>query len=122
MRYFQTAIRAVSCLKEFPHKEYFVFSDETEWCQAHELELGLNLISNNVTYVDKNTGKNAFRDLQLLSMGKILVMSQGTFSLCAFILSHAVEKYTLFSDYMELKSSGVSAEKIQSELIKDTRW
>ena len=55
-RYFQTAIHAVSCLKEYPQQKYFVFSDEIAWCQAHEAELGLSLISDSVIYVNKNTG------------------------------------------------------------------
>lgn len=115
--YFKAAICAVKHLTEYSAKKYFVFSDDVEWCQAHEEEVGLDLISDDITYVDQNIGKSSFRDMHLMSMGKIMIFPPcSSFSFCAFILSATVEKYVSFQQYKKLCLSEISEEKRLSQL------
>lgn len=121
--YYQAAIAAIRALDQFSPKKWFVFSDEIAWCQDHRHDLGLDLISDDmIVYAHQNTGKASFRDMQLLSMGKIMVFPPvSSFSFCAFILSDAVEKYVSYQNYKALYLSNLSADEIQSRLIQDAR-
>lgn len=71
--YYRAALAAVGKLPGYPNKKYFIFSDNIQWCREHERELGLNSVANEIIYVEQNIGAKSFRDLQLLSMGKIMI-------------------------------------------------
>lgn len=116
--YFETAIASIESLSEYSNKHYYIFSDDIDWCKEHEKELGIDTVHHKTTYVAGNTGKNCFRDMLLMSKGKIIVMCpSSTFSVCAFILSSTVEKYVCFTDF-QLLCDTASQQNPCTEIIK----
>ena len=72
--------KAVNYMKRKIDKpiSFFLFSDNMNWCRENLDILGLG--SENVTLVDFNKGENAFRDMQLMSLCKHIVIANSTFS------------------------------------------
>lgn len=72
--------RAVNYIKEKVSNpiSFFVFSDDMTWCRENLDSLGLS--DENVTFVDFNKGDNTFRDMQLMSLCKHIVIANSTFS------------------------------------------
>ncbi len=79
------------CIKRFlegaPGKwDLFVFSDDISWCKEHACELGFEDFEA-CTYIEGNMyGKN-YRDLQLMTMCKGMIMSNSSFSFLAVLLN-----------------------------------
>lgn len=118
-QYFKSAIDAVELLDGCQTWKYFIFSDDITWCQAHEQELGIHKVRERVIYVTGNSGKGGFRDMQLMSEGKILVLSPGsTFSSCAFLLSRTVQKYICFEQFQAL-SDVDDPDEMAARLFRD---
>lgn len=82
---------AVESLKKHvadPH--FFVFSDDIPWCKKNEEELGLQ--DTQVTYVEGNTGRNAYIDMILMSYCKnMALVTSSSFSYLAALLNHNPE-------------------------------
>ena len=95
------AIQSVEELTEYCNKEYFVFSDDLEWCMAHKRELGLELISTKVTFVSGNRGGDSYMDMYLMSLGKIMVpTAESSFSYVSLLLSDSIEKCVNSQKYL----------------------
>lgn len=80
---------AIECTeKEIENAQYFVFSDDLDWCRQNSQELGFDLARNRVTYVEGNHGEMSFRDMQLMSLckGNILA-NRSSFSYLAALLN-----------------------------------
>lgn len=99
--YFKMAIRLIEELTEYCNKEYFVFSDDPEWCMAHKRELGLEPISDKVTFVSGNRGVDSYMDMYLMSLGKIMVpTAESSFSYVSVLLSDSIEKCVNSQKYL----------------------
>lgn len=72
--------KAVKHIKEKIDKPllFFVFSDNVNWCRENLDILGLS--NENINFVDYNKGENTFRDMQLMSLCKHIVIPNSTFS------------------------------------------
>jgi hypothetical protein len=67
---------------------YYVFSDDIEWCKNNEEALGFHSIKTQLEYVQGNCdGVTNFVDMQLLSCCKWLIMSKSAFCYMAALLS-----------------------------------
>ena len=64
----------------------FIFSDDISWCKENEEELGLKQLAN-VIYVEGNVRGQNFRDLQLMSMCKGMIVSNSAFCYLAALLN-----------------------------------
>lgn len=64
----------------------YVFSDDIPWCRANSEALGLNLFCKTV-FVEGNTQGNNFRDLQLMSQCKGMIISNSSFCYLAALLN-----------------------------------
>lgn len=73
-------------LNVYPMAEFFVFSDDIEWCKQNATDMGLDL-AQRTTYVSGNVNGNNYRDLQLLSMCQGMIMSNSSFCFLAALLS-----------------------------------
>lgn len=54
---------------------WFIFSDDIGWCKEN-----LNLSNEEVVYITGNTGKNSFRDMQLMTQCEYLILANSSFS------------------------------------------
>ena len=66
--------------------QLFVFSDDIEWCKAHESELGFRQFEK-IIYVEGNTNGKNYLDLQLMSNCKAMIMSNSAFCYLAALLN-----------------------------------
>lgn len=72
---------------------FFLFSDDLEWCKKHLLEIGLTP-DDNIYYIDINTGKSSYRDMQLMASCKHNITTKSSFGWWASFLNSNPEKIT----------------------------
>lgn len=78
-------------LEEHPDAHFFIISDDLDWCRENKKKLGFSL-ARQTTYVEGNTGKNSYIDMQLLSMCKGMVRNaESSFSQVAGWLNPNLE-------------------------------
>ena len=72
--------KAVNYIKDKIDKpiSFFVFSDNVNWCRENLDILGLS--NEDIIFVDYNKGENTFRDMQLMSLSKHIIIPNSTFS------------------------------------------
>lgn len=69
---------------------FFVFSDNVDWCKQNLDKLGID--GENVVFIDHNKGENSFRDMQLMSLCKHIIIPNSTFSWWAGFLINNPDK------------------------------
>ena len=79
-------------LEEHSDLTFFLFSDDMEWCKAHEKELGLDRAERKV-YVEGNIHGKNYIDLQLMSLCNIILAGKSAFSYLAALLDTRLEQY-----------------------------
>ena len=75
--YYQKAVNHIKGKIDKPIS-FFVFSDNVNWCRENLDILGLS--NEDIIFVDYNKGENTFRDMQLMSLCKHIIISNSTFS------------------------------------------
>ncbi len=71
--------RAVSYMRRHTcEPEFFIFSEDSEWCKTHKEELGL-FDSDKVCIVDWNKGAKSYIDMQLMSMCRHNIITKSSF-------------------------------------------
>lgn len=73
---------------------YFVFSDDIAWCKENAISLGFN-DADEVVWMEGNTGMDSFRDMQLMSHCKNMLIANSAFSYLAALLNQTPNKYVL---------------------------
>jgi len=73
LHYYVNAIEKIN--KTVSNPVFFVFSDDILWCKAN-----LTPLTNNIHYIDHNKGKDAYKDLLLMSACKHNIIANSTFS------------------------------------------
>lgn len=68
--------------------EFFVFSDDPEWCKT-------NLKIENAKYITWNSGSEAYRDMQLMSLCKHNIIANSSFSWWAAYLNDNLKKIVI---------------------------
>lgn len=90
--YYIEAIQRLLSFTQYENKKYFVFSDDIQWCKEHCDEIGLSLIKNSKIYfMEGNSFDESFRDIQLMSLGKIMIIGDSNFSRTAAMLNKNCE-------------------------------
>lgn len=77
---------AEQVLEKYLDAVFFVFSDDISWCKEHEATLGFDKAIRTV-YVEGNNGDKNYRDLQLMTMCKGIILSNSAFSYLAGLLN-----------------------------------
>jgi hypothetical protein len=91
-RYYQVKIDAMkNCVR---NPKFFVFSDDLKWCIENSEDIGFNK-GDKVVYVDGNKGLNSFRDMQLMTYCRNMVITQSSFSYLAALLNQNPNKYII---------------------------
>lgn len=70
----------------------FVFSDDIDWCKNHAEEMGFQYFEE-VTYIEGNTESESYRDMQLMSMCKAMIVTNSAFCYLAALLNTKKEYY-----------------------------
>lgn len=92
--FYKEAIGKVLRFPEYSDAKIYVFSDDIPWCRENAETLGLLQIDReNLTYVSHNKGDDSFRDMQLLSLCRVIIGQQGSFARMAYLLSEKCEIY-----------------------------
>lgn len=76
--------------------EYFIFSDDLSWCRNNMKPLGLDRIAERVHFIEGNSKRSSFRDMQLMSLCKGNILLGGSsFSYLAALLNQNEERLIL---------------------------
>ncbi len=78
--------------KDVPDMTLFVFSDDLNWCKENSKELGLDQ-AKEVVFVEGNTAENSFRDMQLMSMCKNMIIGTSSFNYLAALLNRNLDRF-----------------------------
>ena len=82
--------------KQVEGAEYFVFSDDLDWCRKNMEALGLNKVKDRVQFVEGNTKENSFRDMQLMSLCKVNVLvNRSSFTYLATLLNQNEDRIVI---------------------------
>ncbi|MDR2562944.1 MAG: alpha-1,2-fucosyltransferase [Prevotellaceae bacterium] len=69
--YYSAAVKLIE--NKIKNPVFFVFSDDVEWVRK-------NIVIPQAQYIDKNSGTNSFRDMQLMSLCKHNIIANSSFS------------------------------------------
>ena len=95
------AIKKLLAIPDYPNKKYFVFSDDIQWCKDNISSLGLDLVGDSeIRFIEGNKYDESFRDMQLMSCGKIMIGGSSGFFNFAALYSYRCEVYLGPKDYM----------------------
>lgn len=73
--YYKKAIQIV--LSKFDNVSFYVFSNDVDWCRNNLSEMFMN---SKTIYVDWNKGKESYRDMQLMTFCRGLIVANSSFS------------------------------------------
>lgn len=93
-KFFKEAVYNVISIPEYREAKIYVFSDDIPWCRANAEGLGLSQVDkDNLVYVSHNKGDDSFRDMQLLTLCRVIIGHQGGFASMAYALSDKSEMF-----------------------------
>lgn len=88
------SIKKVMQLTQYKNKKFFIFSDDINWCKTHSAEIGLDQVEDcEIIFCEGNKGEESFIDIQLMALGKILIIGKSGFSRVAAMYS---DKWEMF--------------------------
>ncbi len=73
-------------LSKEPDGTFFVFSDDIPYCKENRKEMGLEK-PGRVVFVEGNNGENSYRDMQLMSKCRNIMVGNSSFSFMASLLN-----------------------------------
>lgn len=92
--FYAEAIEKIMDLAEYENKKFFVFSDDINWCKNHCEEVGLNKVENHeIFFIDGHKGEECFRDVQLMTLGKVMICGNSGFPRIAAMYSDRWEMF-----------------------------
>lgn len=112
------AIQKLLAIPDYPNKKYFVFSDDTQWCMDNMSKVGLDLVGDSeIKFISGNKYDESFRDMQLMSNGKIMIGGNSGFFNFSVLYSERCELYlgakdTMFSFMKNKYDVGTFKEKL----------
>ncbi len=81
--YYRRAITYIAEKTDNPY--FFIFSDDMDWVKE-------NFILENAHYINNNSGKNSYRDMQLMSLCKHNIIANSSFSWWGAWLNRSADK------------------------------
>ena len=82
--YFMNAIQTVE--RKVKRANYYLFSDDLDWCNENAAKLGLDGIKDRLTVISGNNGPDAWKDLELMTECRHFVSDRSSFSYLAYCL------------------------------------
>ena len=78
--FYSVNVKKIMKLSQYKNKKFFIFSDDIPWCRQNKEQLGLDKVGDcEIVFVDWNKGEDAYRDVQLMALGKIMIGSISSF-------------------------------------------
>ncbi len=90
--WYQKSVGQMKLLERNP--VFFIFSDDLNWCKDNMEALGFTS-NDKIFFMDGNTGENNFRDMQLMTYCKNLIIANSSFSYLAALLNQTPNKFVL---------------------------
>lgn len=87
LEYYRKAI--IAAKQTIMHPIFFIFSNDMTWCRENLSDL---FGDSKVFYVDNNKGKDSYRDMQLMSLGRCNILANSSFSWWAAYLNRREDK------------------------------
>ena len=96
--FFKRAVRYIR--KKVPNPVFIFFTDENSlgWCEENEKIFGINMKKDIVKFVTWNTGKESYRDMQLMAQCKHNIFTESTFGFWGAYLNENPNKITCAPD------------------------
>lgn len=109
LSYYKKAIKKIK--EEVVKPNFFIFSNDIKWCKEN-----LELLNEEIYYIDWNKGEKSFRDMQLMSLCKHNIIPNSSFSWWAAWLNENPNKIVIapekwFSDESEIPSNDIVPSK-----------
>ncbi len=100
--YFPKCVAYIKSMVESP--AFFIFSDDLAWCRDNLKLIGLDE-QDRVYFVDVNSGKNSYRDMQIMANCKHNIATKSSFGWWGSFLNENPNKITITqaSDYISTK-------------------
>ena len=95
MKYYRMAIAYMRNAVLDP--AFYLFTDDKKWVTENYLSLGLEK-NDRITFVTENTGYNSYKDMQLMTSCRNLVLANSTFSQVSSLLNQTPGKIVLRPD------------------------
>lgn len=90
--FYPEAIEKIMETPQYSNKKFFVFSDDIKWCKIHRPQIGLDRVGEcEVYFIEGHKGEECFRDVQLMTLGKMIVCGNSGFSRIAAMYSEKWE-------------------------------
>ena len=87
IEYYQKAFEYT--IKNLHNANFYIFSNDIEWCQQKFQSL---LSGHKITYINWNTGRESYRDIQLMTYAKYLIVANSSFSWWGSFLNNREDK------------------------------
>lgn len=102
--YYIESFKKLSSIPDYSNKKYFVFSDDIPYVKKHAEEYGFDLTSDSeVIYIDHNKYEESYRDLQLMTLAKVIIASGSGLVRMAAVISKRCEQVFLWkTDVLDL--------------------
>ena len=96
--FFRRAVQYIR--KHVENPVFFIFTDEksTTWCRENEKIFGLDFSKDRICFIDWNTGKESFRDMQLMAECKHNIFTESSFGFWGGYLNRNPDKITCAPD------------------------
>lgn len=96
--FFKRAVRYIR--KKVPNPVFIFFTDENSigWCEENEKIFGIDMKKDIVKFVTWNTGKESYRDMQLMAQCKHNIFTESTFGFWGAYLNENPNKITCAPD------------------------
>lgn len=88
--YYKEAIR--NAKNHIVNPIFFIFSNDIQWCKDNLMDI---IGDCNILFVDNNFGENSYRDMQLLSMARCVILANSSFSWWAAYLNERDDKLVI---------------------------
>ncbi|MCL2016712.1 MAG: alpha-1,2-fucosyltransferase, partial [Defluviitaleaceae bacterium] len=99
---------------KFKNKHLLVFSDDMDWTKKHAEQFAFQTFGENLTYVDWNRHFDSYKDMQLMSMCKVIIRGIGRFAATAFVLSTTSE-FLIECRELQITDSSGKITKLQED-------
>lgn len=96
--YFKRAVKHMKKKVQNPFFFFFCDSDSEEWVKNNIPVFGLDLQKDNIFFVDWNSGKESYRDMQLMAMCRHNIITTSSFGWWGAYLNENPEKITISPD------------------------